>query len=382
MSTTGVLGHVARRRHARGVRSCRGTARRRSTGTSPPTTAGTRRPHEVAVRQVRVGGTPVFETRLRMPGGDAVHRTWSVADAGGLTLVEVANESPLPIAVAFTRADLRTTRPPADVPIQGIDLPADATIVLPVGHRTSVTVGAGPRTARRRPLPPAAARRRRRRTRLAGGERAGQPARPPRRGAARAASWRALRARHSPGRPTRPTTRRRSCSRSASWCGWVSPAARWVDDVAAAVEPRPRRRGGTPTPALRRGRGRARRAGERRAVATWRAIVAGRAPAPPPAALARRDPRRGGRRGTAAARRAAAPRRDPGRVARRGVRGPRPRRSGRRSTVSFAVRWHGEHPAVLWEVAGEPVELTAPAVDPAWRTAAPTGEALWPASAD
>jgi hypothetical protein len=47
------------------------------------------------------------------------------------------------------------------------------------------------------------------------------------------------------------------------------------------------------------------------------------------------------------------------------------------TTLSFAVRWHGAHPAVLWQVTGEPVELRAPAVDPAWRTSAASGEALW-----
>ncbi len=55
---------------------------------------------------------------------------------------------------------------------------------------------------------------------------------------------------------------------------------------------------------------------------------------------------------------------------------------GPASTVSFAVRWHGEHPAVLWEVTGDPVELTAPAVDPTWRTRATHGEALWRHPAD
>jgi hypothetical protein len=51
--------------------------------------------------------------------------------------------------------------------------------------------------------------------------------------------------------------------------------------------------------------------------------------------------------------------------------------AGPRSTVSFAVRWHGDNAAVLWEVEGDPVELTAPAVDPSWRTRATSGEALW-----
>ena len=51
------------------------------------------------------------------------------------------------------------------------------------------------------------------------------------------------------------------------------------------------------------------------------------------------------------------------------------------ATVSFAVRWHGARPAVLWEQSGGPVELTSPALAPGWCSAAPTGEALWPTPA-
>ena len=50
---------------------------------------------------------------------------------------------------------------------------------------------------------------------------------------------------------------------------------------------------------------------------------------------------------------------------------------GPASTVSYAVRWHGEHAAVLWQVDGAPVELTAPAVDAAWSSTEASGEALW-----
>ena len=54
-------------------------------------------------------------------------------------------------------------------------------------------------------------------------------------------------------------------------------------------------------------------------------------------------------------------------------------------TVSFAVRWHGERPAVLWEViaapgtaggAIEPPALSCPGLDPAWQASGWTGEAL------
>ena len=46
----------------------------------------------------RVEGTPVTETRLRVPSGDVVQRIYSVADAGGLTIVEFENESPMAVA--------------------------------------------------------------------------------------------------------------------------------------------------------------------------------------------------------------------------------------------------------------------------------------------
>ncbi|HSP28975.1 MAG TPA: hypothetical protein VLN74_10545, partial [Ilumatobacteraceae bacterium] len=94
---------------------------------------------EAAVRQRRLEGTPVVETRLRVPEGDAIQRVWSVPDAGGLTVIEVENASALPFAVAFAGTRLLTERPPADVPIRGIDLP-EGSIVLPVAHRASIRV--------------------------------------------------------------------------------------------------------------------------------------------------------------------------------------------------------------------------------------------------
>ena len=48
--------------------------------------------------------------------------------------------------------------------------------------------------------------------------------------------------------------------------------------------------------------------------------------------------------------------------------------------LSFAVRWHGERPALLWELdapsGGGPARLTTPALDPTWSTREPRGEAL------
>jgi hypothetical protein len=48
--------------------------------------------------------------------------------------------------------------------------------------------------------------------------------------------------------------------------------------------------------------------------------------------------------------------------------------------VSFAVRWHGERPALLWELDPHPgvgpVGLSIPGLDPSWSTTEPRGEAL------
>jgi hypothetical protein len=53
----------------------------------------------------------------------------------------------------------------------------------------------------------------------------------------------------------------------------------------------------------------------------------------------------------------------------------------RAGLVSYAVRWHGPRPALLWECDG-PVALTAPGLDPAWSTTEARGEALLAAPAD
>jgi hypothetical protein len=49
-------------------------------------------------------------------------------------------------------------------------------------------------------------------------------------------------------------------------------------------------------------------------------------------------------------------------------------------TLSFAVRWHGDRPALLWDLErrnpGGTVSLSAPGLDPAWSTTEPKGEAL------
>ena len=48
--------------------------------------------------------------------------------------------------------------------------------------------------------------------------------------------------------------------------------------------------------------------------------------------------------------------------------------------LSYAVRWHGERPALLWELQPHPgverVTLTAPGLDPDWSSDELRGEAL------
>jgi hypothetical protein len=58
---------------------------------------------EVAVRQSLLGGSPVVETRLRVPGGDAVHRAYAARSQSGAEaiVVEVENRSRLPFALAL-----------------------------------------------------------------------------------------------------------------------------------------------------------------------------------------------------------------------------------------------------------------------------------------
>lgn len=95
---------------------------------------------EPSVRQKWFAGYPVVETRMKVPTGDIVQRTYCIADLGGLTVMEFENESTLPVAVAVTRRDVLTTRPTIDNPPQGIDLPSDS-IVLPLAHSATTRVG-------------------------------------------------------------------------------------------------------------------------------------------------------------------------------------------------------------------------------------------------
>jgi hypothetical protein len=64
---------------------------------------------------------------------------YAVADAGGLVVIEITNESTLPIAVAFTRPDVISSRTPSPRGAQGIELPAGS-VVFPVAHGSTLRV--------------------------------------------------------------------------------------------------------------------------------------------------------------------------------------------------------------------------------------------------
>ena len=92
---------------------------------------------ETTVRQREISGVPVIETRIKVPGGDAVQRVYGVANFGGAIVVEIYNDSSLPFAVAFDRGDISTMRAPSPTGVQGIDLP-EGSVVFPVGHHATM----------------------------------------------------------------------------------------------------------------------------------------------------------------------------------------------------------------------------------------------------
>lgn len=331
------------------------------------------------VRQIRVNGTPVTETRVRVPGGDVAQRICTVADAGGITVIEVTNDSTLPVAVAFDRPDLLTERPKPGTPIEGIDLP-DGSFVVPIGHRSTIRVGLAHHVPAAGPLPAVPSS-----DDVVGG-------------------W--LATSHRAGRIDVPSPHlveavvAERCDAALA----VSPEpdpAKWllaldqqyrmglvdgadiealVVDVAAAVAAVGPTEGWVSSAALDAAARLLIGADERRAVEDLARATSTRRPDDLPTALP--DDAAGVERVAY--------------LERLMVRGGEllplgvpagwhgqsfechglPTVGG--STVSYAVRWHAERPALLWEQIGDPIALSAPRMDPTWRTDAAAGEALWP----
>lgn len=332
---------------------------------------------EPTVRQSLVEGTPVVETRLRIPQGDAVQRVYAVADHGGLTIVEVENDSPMPIAVAFSGVPVLSVRPPADMAVPGIDLPADA-VVFPVGHRATLTVAIAHEGARAGTLPtglPSALQVARGWTLLC--ERASRLLVPDETLAERVVRERCQLVLDGPAdTATQPVEFLLGVSQLVRM---GSVADEWMPEVADAVASLVTVR---EHPLLAAAIDAAEHvctvAGERRAV---RDLAKVRRSLSPATAVPAR-PAEGVALLTWLERSIATgtdlfPAGIPAEWlgANFEVYGVP---TGPSSTVSFALRWHGERPAVLWECTGDPVTLTASLAAPGWSTTESTGEALWP----
>jgi hypothetical protein len=356
---------------------------------------------EPSIRQTRLDGTAVVETRLRVPQGDVAQRVYAVADHGGLTVIEVRNESPLPVAVAFAGAAVLSHRPPADVPIQGIDLPGD-TVVFPIGHHATVTValahaqsfGRGS-LARLPPAVPSA-------EQVARGwsatcDRASRLVLPDETLVQAAASVRCelalAGAFDGADLAADPVGFLLAVDQLVRMVGMAEP---WMPDVARAVEAIARSIGreveptdetGELTVALDAAATIARRADDALAErdldnvrARISALTKGSAEWLPEPST-----QKGARLVTALERRCAAG----GDVLPAGmppawfgqnfeVHGVP---TGPGSSLSYAVRWHGDHPAILWECTGDRVVLTSSHLAPGWSSREQAGEALWPAFA-
>lgn len=356
---------------------------------------------EPTVRQERLEGAPVVETRVRVPDGDVVQRVWAVSDMDGTVVVEFENESPMPIAIALTGPSVVTERPPADVPIQGIELDGDA-IVLPIGHRSTVRV-ALPFPGGRFPVaglfqvPPAMAVVRGW-TRVV--EQASRLVLPDERLVHAVVAARCDLLLEGPVDGERDAVGFLLDVAELVRCG--DAAEPWLIEV---IEPAERvakqavRRGSPPDvvadaiAGLEAVRAVAHRAGDERAAGdverTLTRVRRKRADVEPGSGVVPSfaDLRRGpsvGRFVRSVERRIV----DGGRFLVGGiptgwlgdnfeVHGLATSPS---TTASFAVRWHGERPAVLWEQQGaDPIELTAPDIDPTWSTTERSGETLWPA---
>ena len=97
---------------------------------------------DTSVRHQAVDGTPVFETALRVTGGDVRQRVYAIVDPEGLAIVEVENDSPQPVAVAFSMVgrgpSVVSARPPPAVAVPD-GAPGDA-VVFPIPHQAVVRV--------------------------------------------------------------------------------------------------------------------------------------------------------------------------------------------------------------------------------------------------
>ena len=91
------------------------------------------------VRRSRLEGTPVVETRMRVPNGDIVQTVYATAHRGGMVVVDYYNDSPLPVAIGIDRGDVVIESMSAVGSVAGADLGADA-VTISLGHHSHTRV--------------------------------------------------------------------------------------------------------------------------------------------------------------------------------------------------------------------------------------------------
>ena len=99
---------------------------------------------EIATRQTLLEGTPVVETRLRVPSGDVVQRLFVAPGrgTGPALIMDVENDSARAVVLALSRRDVITARPSSPAAADhasdlGLSSPPTT---LPLAHRSRVRV--------------------------------------------------------------------------------------------------------------------------------------------------------------------------------------------------------------------------------------------------
>jgi hypothetical protein len=90
-----------------------------------------------SIRQRTIDGTPVVETKLAVPGGDIVSRSYAVADQGGALVCEFENRSPAAVVVAVPMRHASTSASGAGTAPQGVEMGGDAR-AFPLAHSSTV----------------------------------------------------------------------------------------------------------------------------------------------------------------------------------------------------------------------------------------------------
>lgn len=102
-----------------------------------------------SIRQRRLDGTPVVETKLAVPGGDVVQTIYCVADNGGLLVAHYENRSPAAVVVAVPTDGVVTTASTSGTPPRGIELP-ESVRAFPLAHGGTLTFAWSLERSRRR----------------------------------------------------------------------------------------------------------------------------------------------------------------------------------------------------------------------------------------